>query len=440
MVESLLRIFNDPLIGKGLLSVLTVVIIFMLAVGLRRIIKPWIKDEERIKIISNTIRYTTWAITAVLLFLIWIYSRLTDYVDAHFENDAFLDNLLISVVWCVFFALIFYVARRMIAAQFTDGQKKQQYVSWSRSGFIVLILLILVRIWAFDEQFQLFHDPLMQKLYKSTFMLIIIYVLNIAVRRVINSLKLSIAQRHAYRKRAGYISALIYFVSLFPIWAGTTAQWTTILSAMGAGIALALHEVLLNFAGWVYLIVRRPFRTGDRIELGGVAGDVIDIHIFQATLLEIGNWVDGDQSTGRVVHLPHGQIFRKPLFNYTKGFEYIWNEFSTIITFESNWEAAKAILMEAGDEESEDIQKKVQSQIKKMAKDYLIYYKTFTPIVYTKIEDSGVKLTLRYLVEAKNRRMTENNISQFVLKAYAGVDDITLAYPTYRIYKQVDSH
>ena len=202
---------------------------------------------------------------------------------------------------------------------------------------------------------------------------------------------------------------------------------------MGAGVALALHNVLLNIAGWVFILIRRPYRTGDRIELDKVRGDVIDIRLLDTTLLEIGNWVDGDQSTGRVVHLPHGQIFRYPLYNYTMGFEYIWNELSILITFESNWEKARDIVLKFGEEESEEIQEKVQSKINRMAREYLIYYKKFSPIVYTKIEESGVKLTLRFLTKAKSRRTNEDNIHKKILKAIRKAKDVDFAYPTYRI-------
>lgn len=429
-------VFSDPLIGKGVLSIIALAFIFGLMAGLRRMILPWIHHAERQRITAAVLRWLGFALCGVLFFRIWAYGVLSAYFAAHFQNDTFLNNIFISLLWVLFFGMAIFASRRLIQAQPIRPEHKQRYLSWSTTALIGFFVLIMVRIWAFDEQFQLFRDPVMQKFYKALFMLGVIYLLNLAARRVINSLKLDITQKHAYRKRTSYISALIYFIALIPILAGSTQQWTTILSALGAGIALALHEVLLNMAGWIYVMVRRPYKTGDRIELGDVAGDVIDIRVFQVTLLEIGNWVDGDQSTGRVVHLPHGHIFRRPLFNYTKGFEYLWNEFSVQVTFESDWEAAKAVMLEAGQTQSEEIQKNVQRQIKKMAKDYLIYYKTFTPIVYTKIEDSGVKLTLRYLTEAKRRRGTEDRLSQYVLKSFAQASNIDLAYPTYRLYKQ----
>ena len=71
---------------------------------------------------------------------------------------------------------------------------------------------------------------------------------------------------------------------------------------------------------------------------------LIDLRIFQFTLMEIGNWVDADQSTGRIVHVPNGSVFVTPLANYAKGFQYIWNEIPVLVTFESDWRRAKEIL------------------------------------------------------------------------------------------------
>ncbi len=345
-------------------------------------------------------------------------------------------KLIRSVLFFILCFLGILIGRRLLQSLKVDKSKLQMFKKWVSYPFYVLYVFILVRIWAFKDLFQYFQNPVINKLMKSVFAFGVVYLALYFIRSLINSLKIEIAKKHQYRTRANYAGTLVYFILLIPIWAGSMQQWATIFSVIGAGIALALHEVLLNIAGWIYIVIRHPYRTGDRIELGEVRGDVIDIRLFQTTLLEIGNWVEGDQSTGRVVDLPHGQIFRNPLYNYTKGFEFLWNEISVLITFESDWKKAGKILLKHGEEESHNPQENVRKKIDKMAREYLIYFKTFTPIVYTKIEDSGVKLTLRYLTNAKQRRISENTISQKVISAFNRTSDIEFAYPTYRIYKR----
>lgn len=105
-----------------------------------------------------------------------------------------------------------------------------------------------------------------------------------------------------------------------------------------------MRDPLINFAGWMFIMLRKPFVVGDRIQIGEHRGDVIDTRIFQFTMVEIGNWVDSDQSTGRIIHIPNGWVFNHSTANYSQGFAFIWNELPIIITFESNWEKAKKIL------------------------------------------------------------------------------------------------
>ena len=81
---------------------------------------------------------------------------------------------------------------------------------------------------------------------------------------------------------------------------------------------------------------RRPFEVGDRIQVGEHIGDVVDIGAFTFTLLEVGHWVQADQSSGRVIHVPNGVVFDSPVTSYTKGFRYLWDELPVLVTFESN--------------------------------------------------------------------------------------------------------
>lgn len=204
---------------------------------------------------------------------------------------------------------------------------------------------------------------------------------------------------------------------------------------MGAGLVVALGDLFLSIAGWFVIIFRKPFTAGDRIEINNVKGDVIDIRLFQTSLLEIGNWVKDDQSTGRVVHVPNSALFKGPVFNFTKGFEFLWSEIKIIVTFESNWRKAEEIMIRHARAESEEISKEVASRIRKMAEEYMIFYEKLSPIVYTKIMDNGVELSLRFLTEVKKRRYSEDKLNRVILDDFGKEPDIAFAYPTYRIIK-----
>jgi len=353
-----------------------------------------------------------------------------------FFSISWVKDLILSILLFIVILVVFYISNKLLKRSKFTRTVKKQIRNWSLYILLFVYMIILVRIWAFTDLFAYFKNPVFSKFLNSLLALGIVYLILYFVRRFINSLNIKIQEKHEYRKRAGYAAGFVFFIILIPIWAESTKQWATIISVMSAGIALALHPVLLNLAGWIYIITRRPYKTGDRIELGNIIGDVIDIRVLHTSLLEIGNWVDGEQGTGRLVQLPHGQIFKNALYNYTQGFEYIWNELSITITFESDWKKAKEILLKFGSEESQEIQEQVARKIKRMSQKYLIYFRKFTPIVYTKIEDSGVKLTLRFLTDVKKRRGGEDSLSKKILDAVNNTESVNFAYPTYRITKE----
>jgi small-conductance mechanosensitive channel len=212
----------------------------------------------------------------------------------------------------------------------------------------------------------------------------------------------------------------------------------TFLGLASAGMAIALHDTIANLAGWVFIVSRTPFKVGNRIQIGETSGDVIDIRLFQFSVIEMGNWVQADQSTGRIVHIPNSRVLREPLANYETGFDYIWHEIPVTVTFESNWEKAKEILNEISKTKTEHLSNDAQAQIKRAAMKYLIYFRYLTPIVYTTVLDNGISLTIRYIIKPRKRRSSEQDIWEAILKEFAKHDDISLAYPTTRFYTAAD--
>jgi small-conductance mechanosensitive channel len=243
-----------------------------------------------------------------------------------------------------------------------------------------------------------------------------------------------IGARYRWRKVTAYVNfGLIVFI-VGSIWFSGFRSISTYLGLVSAGIAIALQSPLVNLAGWFFILWRRPFQVGDRIEIGTVKGDVIDQRLFMFSLMEIGNRVDAEQSTGRVIHIPNGKVFAEPLANYTDGFQYIWNEIPVLVTFESNWEKAKEIMMEIANSRGEDLSQSAESQIRQAAGKMMIYVGKLTPIVYTSVKDSGVLLTMRYIVNPRRRRGSEQEIWEDILHRFAENKDIDFAYPTQRHY------
>jgi len=241
--------------------------------------------------------------------------------------------------------------------------------------------------------------------------------------------------RYRWRKITSYIASGIGLLFITRIWISGFSSLTTMLGLISAGIAIALKEPLVNLAGWLFILWRQPFSVGDRIEIGEtVAGDVIDQRVFAFTLMEIGNWVDGDQSTGRIVHVPNGRVFSQHIANYSKGFNYLWDEVAVLVTFESDWRRAKDLLNTIVDRHAEHLSRSAETRLREASRKFMIFYNKLTPIVYTNVEASGIVLTLRYLTEPQKRRGRRQEIWEDILDAFANEDQIDFAYPTQRMY------
>jgi len=242
------------------------------------------------------------------------------------------------------------------------------------------------------------------------------------------------ARRCTLRKTMTMALSTAGLVFFLRIWIAGRHGLAAYLGILSAGLAIAMQDPLKNIAGWLFIASRKPFDVGDRIQIGDHKGDVIDRRIFQFSLIEIGNWVCADQSTGRIIHVPNGMVFSQAIANYNQGFNFIWNEIGVLVTFESDWKKAKEILMKIAEAHTAVQSAHAEAQVRAAARKFLIFFQHLTPIVWTNVEDCGVKLTMRYLCEPRKRRSSQAAIWEAVLEAFSREGEIDFAYPTIRRY------
>ena len=236
------------------------------------------------------------------------------------------------------------------------------------------------------------------------------------------------------QKVSSYGGTFIVVVVATFIWfqVSNIGAWVGVVSA---GIAIALADILRNFAGWGYILLRRPFKIGDRIEIDGQAGDVVDVRSQRFSILEIKNWVDADQSTGRIIQIPNGLLFAKPLANYTEGFPYIWHEIPMLVTFESDWKRAEEMMRESLSEHAPSMaSEEARRAIREAATEYRIRYTHLTPTTYVSVKDSGVMVTGRAIIPVRSRRHVDTTIWRSLLEKLDSDPAVELAYPTVRTF------
>ena len=193
------------------------------------------------------------------------------------------------------------------------------------------------------------------RLMVSLLVIVVIWLLRLLLLKIVYSQVENIKTLYHWRKTTAYTGFALAALFVSSVWFRGFSSLSTFLGLLSAGVAIALRDPLVNLAGWVFILWRNPFEVGDRIQIGSTAGDVIDQRIFQFTLMEIGNWVQADQSTGRIIHVPNGKVFTEPTANYNKGFQYFWNEIPVLVTFESDWKKAKKILQALAARDAEQL-------------------------------------------------------------------------------------
>ncbi len=274
------------------------------------------------------------------------------------------------------------------------------------------------------------------KIYATAILILTVVLLRRFAHYLVNRFSKDVKSGYHLRRVISYVLVFFCFLFLFRVWFSDMESFATYFGLLSAGLAIALRDPIVNFAGWLFLMLWRPFEVGDRIQIGEFPGDVIDIGIFQFTINEIGQWAASEQSTGRIVHIPNAKVFSDVQANYTKGFEYIWNEIPVLITFESDWKKAKFILKDLIEEYSKDINYIANKKLRQASKKYMIVYRKLTPKVYLSVKGSGVELTLRYLVSPYKRRDSEEYLWEEILNRFALNEDLDFAYPTIRSYRE----
>jgi small-conductance mechanosensitive channel len=287
----------------------------------------------------------------------------------------------------------------------------------------------------FLEQLPDWAQGLPWRLIVVVLVLIAAYVLYRVVDRQIRGHVADPEKRHRYRKRVGYTATFVIVALLAIVFFERLRGIGTLLGFIGAGLAIALREYLAAFLAWFYIIGQRNVSLGSRIEVSGVRGDVIDIGVFKLTIVEVRGEGLGEQSSGRLVTIPNFKILTDPVFHFTAGSPFVWDEIEFTVTFESDWERARQIVQEVGDEVFEPQRHEVEAGFRRLESDYAFRYGVTTPIVYTSVGDSGIRLRLRYLTHVRRRRDSRDLISRRILGRFRAEPYIELAYPTSRTYR-----
>lgn len=202
---------------------------------------------------------------------------------------------------------------------------------------------------------------------------------------------------------------------------------------IAAGVAISLQDVFKNFAGSIIIFTSRLYHVGNRIEIDGRYGDVIDIGLLYTTMLEIKEWVAGDQATGRIIMVPNSVVLSKNINNYTKDHHFLWDEVSIRVTYKSDWQKAMKIMTEIAAKETATFSELARKSISRLEQRYYVSDRTMSPSVYLNPADNWIILTLRYVVEVRERREVNSNLLYKIVEQFQKEKNIEIATTTLAI-------
>ena len=219
----------------------------------------------------------------------------------------------------------------------------------------------------------------------SVYILIIVFLNGVLFRHIPDE-----KTRYTMKKVSTILALIIIGIFFIRIWVADTPSLIVSLGVVGAGIGIALQDVIRNFVGGLIVITTRLYEVGDRIEIAGETGDVIDIGVMTTTLFETGGWVGGDQPSGRVTLIPNGKVITQQVHNYTKDHSFIWDELTIPISYDSDWKQAREIILEIIRREAAENTKQAETEIDRLGEKYYFPGKNLEPSVYITPTDNGL--------------------------------------------------
>ena len=173
------------------------------------------------------------------------------------------------------------------------------------------------------------------------------------------------------------------------------------------------------------------FAVGDRIAVGGVRGDVMSLGFLRTTVMEMGspssmagaetgNWVPSRQFTGRVVTVSNGVIFDEAVYNYTRGFPFLWEEISVKVPFDADLRRVDAVFHASADRHTRELSDEAMTSMQRMSRVYAVDVREFGPQVFISLQEDGILATVRFVVGSHGARSLKDAISRDLM---AGLRD-----------------
>ncbi|MBR1369868.1 hypothetical protein RJ53_10415 [Methanocalculus chunghsingensis] len=302
-----------------------------------------------------------------------------------------------------------------------------------KKKYIVLCILVIISATVFLAD-RFFPSPFLAQIFTTLIWITALFTaLSIVFEEVIRRNVTDSRSRYTATKVISVIELVLISAAIALIWVSDIQALMVFFGIIGAGIAIALQDVFKNVAGSLTILLTGVYGVGDRIEIEGRYGDVMDVGIMNTTLMEIREWVAGDQPTGRLIIIPNGQIISASVQNFTKDHSFLWDEIQIPVTNDSDWRRAVALLIGIARQETEEIAIIAEKEIERIGERFFLPKKDITPAVYITLTDNWILLSVRFVTYARERRVVRSRLHQLIIEAFEEEKGIEIASESYSV-------
>jgi small-conductance mechanosensitive channel len=230
---------------------------------------------------------------------------------------------------------------------------------------------------------------------------------------------------------SGYVMVLLAGIAIF---SNQLSNIPVLIGLLGVGLGFALRELIQSLFGWVVISFGNLYKPGDRIQLGGVMGDVMDIGPLTTTVMECGSWVKSDLYNGRVVYLPNNIVLREQVLNYSVDFPFLWDEIVVPVRTDSDHRLARSIMQEVGAR----VQADTMVAARELWSSFVLHHRaedsSLDVVVTLSFDANWIELTLRYVVDYRTRRGTKDKLYSAILDEFEkSAGRVKIAQPSLQV-------
>jgi small-conductance mechanosensitive channel len=212
---------------------------------------------------------------------------------------------------------------------------------------------------------------------------------------------------------SGYLTIILFLAVLFEDRLG---RLSFAIGVIGAGVAVALQDVVASIAGAFSIGFSKLYAVGDRVQIGDTRGDVIDIGLLRTTLMETGNWVSRDSYNGRVVRIPNSIVLKASVFNYSQGFRFVWDEIKAVFSATSDYQFANEMLLRIGQAAVSEYLPEAQISWKYINENFRIENSSLEPSVSLVVNGGSLEFCLSYVVDYTKRTALKTQLFTHIIE------------------------